>query len=98
MSPQELECNGDDGHRHRRRQRTPEQPRRVVGADIVLVVVAQPRQDLGKDVVAAVAGNALGGRWVAGHVVGARVAIVAVQVMRRNVGLPIGLPVLQYDT
>ena len=73
----------------------PEGSRGVDGADVVLVLGAGPGVDVGKDVVAAEAGRPVRGGRLAGNVVGARVAVVAVEVVRQDVGLPIRLTVLQ---
>ena len=76
---------------------SPEHAQRVLLGDIVLPLRALPREDVSKDVVSAVAGHAVCGRGVAGHILGAWVAHEAVQVVGQDVGVlkAIGALILQ---
>ena len=73
---------------------SPECAGRSDWGDVILVLIALPRPEVGKNVVAPVAFDACW-RWgVTRDVVGARVSIVPVKVMGCNVGVLVRLPIL----
>ena len=68
--------------------------RRITG-HIILVFVALSRKDVSKDVVSAVACDARWPRGVTGHVVGAWISKMPVEVVGCNIGIPVRRPALQ---
>lgn len=72
----------------------PENARRVHGGDVILVLVTVSGVDVSKDVIPPEAGGAIC-RWgVAGGSISARSAIVAMEMVRQDIGVLEGLPSL----
>ena len=66
---------------------SPKRARRSDWGYVILVLVALPRREVGKDIVAPVAVDTCR-RWgVTWHIVGARVAVVPMEVVGGNVGV-----------
>lgn len=74
---------------------SPECARRHDTRDVILVLIAVPRHDVGIDIVPPVARDARWWRGVAWDIIGAWITVVPMEVVRCNVWVPVALITLQ---